>query len=279
MTDMSNKEQAVEILQDLGLKEYEARSFVALSRRQQGTAKNISESSSVPRTRVYDAVRVLEAQGLVETQQSNPKQFRAVSPDEAVDILRQQYKEKIEAFAEALSGIDPVTDDTSQSLNYDVWTLSSGTAIASRTQQLIKGAESELILVVGHPSVFTDGLADRLQQATTEGTQVVIGTVSEELAEEIATSVSDVEVFVSGLDWLAHPPTEDDDTEISRLLLVDGEAFLVSTFLPDAAGGRNDEKAVFGRGFDNGFVAIARRIFSTGLLQQFSPETTASEQD
>ena len=261
------------------MKEYEARSFVALSRRQQGTAKDIRDSSSVPWTRVYNAVRVLEVQGLVETQQSNPKRFRAVSPAEAVDVLRQHYEGKIEAFAETLSGVDPVTDDASQPPNYDVWKLSSGTAITSRTQQLIKDAESELILVVGHQSVFTGGLADQLQQATADGLQVVIGTVSEELAEEITASLSDVEVFVSGLDWLAHPPTVDDDTEISRLLLVDGEVFLVSTFLPDAAGDRNEEKAVFGRGFDNGFVAIARRIFSTGLLQQFSPETTASEPD
>ena len=95
MTDLSDKEQAVKLLQDLGLKEYEARSFVALSRRQQGTAKDISDSSSVPRTRVYDAVRVLKAQGLVETQQSNPKRFRAVSPAEAVDVLRQHYEGKL----------------------------------------------------------------------------------------------------------------------------------------------------------------------------------------
>jgi len=53
MADVSNKEQAVELLQELGLKEYEARSFVALSRQQQGTAKDISDSSSVPRTCVY----------------------------------------------------------------------------------------------------------------------------------------------------------------------------------------------------------------------------------
>ncbi|RLM77810.1 TrmB family transcriptional regulator, partial [Halobellus sp. Atlit-38R] len=51
MEDVSNQDQAIELLQQLGLKEYEAKSFVALARRQRGTAKDISETSEVPRTR------------------------------------------------------------------------------------------------------------------------------------------------------------------------------------------------------------------------------------
>jgi hypothetical protein len=98
MDDVSNRDQAVELLQQLGLKEYEAKSFVALARRQRGTAKDISETSEVPRTRVYDAVRVLESKGLVETQHSNPQVFRAVSIDEAVSTLQS------ESSARRLSG-------------------------------------------------------------------------------------------------------------------------------------------------------------------------------
>ena len=89
MSEPSDQSRAITLLQDLGLKEYEARAFVALSRCDSGTAKEISEISEVPRTRVYDAIRVLEQQGLVEVQQSTPKQFRAVTPDEAVRIIEQ----------------------------------------------------------------------------------------------------------------------------------------------------------------------------------------------
>jgi sugar-specific transcriptional regulator TrmB len=64
--------RAVELLQQLGLKEYEARCFVGLTRVPSGTAKQLGEITDVPRTRVYDAVRVLEAQGLVEVQHSSP---------------------------------------------------------------------------------------------------------------------------------------------------------------------------------------------------------------
>src|SRR6056297_2335517 len=98
MTEISNQTRAIDLLQELGLKEYEAKSFVALARRQHGTAKDISETSDVPRTRVYDAVRVLESKGLVETQHSNPQVFRAVSIDEAVDTLQAEYIERAESL-------------------------------------------------------------------------------------------------------------------------------------------------------------------------------------
>ncbi|MFB6177506.1 MAG: helix-turn-helix domain-containing protein, partial [Halobaculum sp.] len=63
MDDNTNITRAVELLQQLGLKEYEAKCFVGLSRLSTGTAKQLSEITEVPRTRVYDAIRVLEAQG------------------------------------------------------------------------------------------------------------------------------------------------------------------------------------------------------------------------
>jgi sugar-specific transcriptional regulator TrmB len=64
--ETANLEEAVEVLQQLGLKEYEARCFVGLSRLQTGTAKQLSELTEVPRTRAYAAIRMLEAQVLVE---------------------------------------------------------------------------------------------------------------------------------------------------------------------------------------------------------------------
>ena len=270
MSTPSNQSRAVTLLQELGFKEYEARAFVALSRCDSGTAKEISEISEVPRTRVYDAIRVLEQQGLVEVQQSTPKQFRAVSPDEAVHIIEQQYAEKIASFHDAITGMSPVDDAAPPAPTYDVWTLSGGTAITSRAHELIGNATDEVILVLGHASVFTEALVDKLQAATDAGVRVAIGAVTEELAADIRTKLSEVEVFVSGLNWLAKPVAGDDDTEISRLLLVDGKVFLVSTFLSDIADARHDEKAIFSRGFDNGFVAIARRLLSTGLVHQLS---------
>ncbi|WP_199722335.1 MULTISPECIES: TrmB family transcriptional regulator [unclassified Haloarcula] len=272
MDDVSNQDQAIELLQQLGLKEYEAKSFVALARRQRGTAKDISETSEVPRTRVYDAIRVLESKGLVETQHSNPQVFRAVSIDEAVNTLQSKYAERTESLRSALSGLDPADEGDSTEATHEVWSISGNRGITSRTRQLVEGATEELLLVVGHKSIFTDQLAEQLQSAQERGVNVIIGTVDEELQATVQDALSSVKVFVSELDWLSRSPLPGDDTEISRLLLADREAILVSSFTETGADGREHEQGVFGRGFDNGLVAITRRLMATGLLSVNDPE-------
>jgi len=266
MDEISNRNEAIELLQELGLKEYEAKSFVALTRRQRGTARDISESSEVPRTRVYDAIRVLESKGLVETQHSNPQVFRAVSIDEAVNTLQSEYVERTETLRSALSGLEPTDEEQATEATHEVWSLSGDQGLTSRTQQLIEGATEELILVIGHESIFTDQLAERLQSAQQRGVSVIVGTVNEELRTAVQDALPDVEVFVSGLDWLRRSTLPADDTEISRLLLVDRQAILVSSFTETREDGREHEQGVFGRGFHNGLVAIVRRLMATGLL-------------
>ena len=273
MDDISNQDQAIELLQQLGLKEYEAKSFVALARRQRGTAKEISENSDVPRTRVYDAIRVLESKGLVETQHSKPQVFRAVSIDEAVNTLQSEYVARTESLRSALSELEPTDEGESTEATHEVWAISGDQGITSRTRQLIEEVTEELILVVGHESIFTDQLAKLLQSAQERNVNVIIGTVDEDLQIMIQDALPGVEVFVSGLDWLSRSPLPGDDTEISRLLLADREAILVSSFTETRADGREHEQGVFGRGFDNGVVTITRRLMATGLLSVYDLET------
>lgn len=266
MDEISNHNRAVELLQELGLKEYEARSFVALSRLPQGTAKEISDISDVPRTRVYDAVRVLETKGLVEIQHSSPKQFRAVAIEEATERLQYEYEARTASLRKALKNVEPALTDERTEATHEVWALSEKQAIANRTRQLVGEADEEVVIVVGHGTIFTDALADSLQTALQRGVTVVVGTADEELRDQIEETLPDAEVFVSGLEWLVDATEPTDQTEISRLLLVDQTTLLVST-LSDSS----DEKAVFGRGFDNGLVTIARRLMTSGLLSILDP--------
>jgi len=92
--------------------------------------------------------------------------------------------------------------------------------------------------------------------------------ISDQLHETVRDRLPDAEVFVSDL-GLLDAGASDDGTEIGRLLLVDRETILVSSFYVPAEGergGERREQAVFGRGFDNGLVAIVRRLLTSGLL-------------
>lgn len=258
-------EEAIELLQQLGLKEYEARCFVGLTRLDTGTAKRLSEITEVPRTRVYDAIRVLEAQGLVEIQHSSPQRFRAVSLDEATETLRDQYEERVERLHRSLDTLE-VVDAEDESPVQEVWAMSGQDAIENRTNQLIEGASDEVVLVLGDESLLTDDLVDRLNDLD-PSVELLVGALTEPLEEQIHRTVPAATTFISGLDWLHGKQTSQDETAIGRLLLVDRSTILVSSIMPES----KEEQAIFGEGFGNGLVVIARRLMSQGLLVTRDP--------
>lgn len=273
MTELSSYQEAVELLQKLGLKEYEAKCFVTLSRLPKATAKEISEASDVPRTRVYDAIRVLETKGLVEIQHSNPQQFRAVPISEAGKTLRTEYESRTESLVDALEAMDTESVNADTEVTHEVWALSGPTAIDNRLLQLLGDANEEVVLIVGREDVVTEELFERVQAAQESGVDVLVGTATPDLHHLITEALPDVEVFVSDLAWLHSSPSDpEDDTTISRLLLVDRNTILVSSVQEDESGGIQYEKAVFGRGFENGIVVIARRLMAEGLSVEDDPK-------
>jgi sugar-specific transcriptional regulator TrmB len=264
MDTSENVQEAVEVLQQLGLKEYEARCFVGLSRLETGTAKRLSELTEVPRTRVYDAIRVLEAQGLVEVQHTSPQQFRAVSFTDATETLRDQYEDRINRLGDALNTIETVEEQENAPVQ-EVWAMSGDNAISNRTDNLIQSATDEIVLVIGDESLLTEDLIATLNGVRPE-VDILIGALTESLQAEIQDSVQNATTFISGLGWL-HGNDSGDETAIGRLLLVDRSTILVSSIMPDS----KQEQAIFGEGFGNGLVVIARRLMAQGLLTQRDP--------
>ena len=265
MDTRENMEEAIEVLQQLGLKEYEARCFAGLTRLDTGTAKKLSDLTEVPRTRVYDAIRVLEAKGLVEVQHSSPQQFRAVSLDEATETLRNQYEERVERLRSALDTVEIIEEADDEPVQ-EVWSMTGRDAIENRTEQLLEAATDEIVLVVGDESLLTEDLVDTLNGVDTD-VELLIGTLTPSLQDEIQTAVPNATTFVSGLEWLQGEYTAEDDTAIGRLLLIDRSTILVSSIIPDS----KEEQAIFGEGFGNGLVVIARRLMAQGLASVRDP--------
>jgi sugar-specific transcriptional regulator TrmB len=261
----TNLEEAIEVLQQLGLKEYEARCFVGLTRLNTGTAKKLSTVTDVPRTRIYDAIRVLEVQGLVEIQHSSPQQFRAVSLEEATETLRDQYENRVERLHNALEPVD-IVDEEDESSVQEVWAMNGQKAIENRTEQLIEKATDEVVLVLGDESLLTGNLIETLN-GVEDDIELLFGTWTSSLQEEVQAAVPAATTFVSGLEWLHGEGNSKGDTAIGRLLLVDREAILVSSIMPESKA----EQAIFGEGFGNGLIVIARRLLGKGLLTVDNP--------
>ena len=260
MDTSANVEEAIKILQQLGLKEYEARCFVGLTRLNSGTAKKLSDLTEVPRTRVYDAVRALEEQGLVEIHHSSPQQFRAVSLEEAVETLRDRYENRVGRLHDALATVDVVGEEDESSVK-KVWSITGQDAVENRTERLIETANDEIVFVIGDESLLTENLVETLNEVE-DDIELLVGTLTSSLQDEVQATVPAAETFVSGLEWLHGENTAEDDTAIGRLLLVDRGSTLVSSIMPESKA----EQGILGEGFENGLVVIARRLMTKGLV-------------
>lgn len=268
MSETAGRSETVDLLQELGLKEYEARCFLALTQLHEGTAKEISDLSEVPRTRVYDATRVLEAKGLVQVQHSNPQQFRAVSISEATSILEQQYQERIQSLQARLEDLGPPPEDEDTDRFQEVWSMNGHEAIGARTAKVIQDSDSELILLVIDDSILTDALFDQLDAAMDRGVSVIIGGRSDDVRQDLREHLPRAKIFETELSWLVGV---DDDISIGRLLLSDRSTLLVSSYYPETGDGKT-ERAVYATGLGNGVVVLIRRMLATGLLPEADPE-------
>ncbi len=134
-------------------------------------------------------------------------------------------------------------------------------AIENRTEQLLKTATNEIVLVIGDESLLTDELIETLNEAGT-GIEVIVGALTPSLQDSVDQAVPEATTFVSGLEWLHGDQSTESDTAIGRLLLVDRSTMLVSSIMSDSKA----EQAIFGEGFGNGLVVIARRLMAQGLI-------------
>lgn len=248
-------DEAVQLLKELGLKEYEARCFIGLTRLDVGTAKTLSEFTAVPRSRVYDAIRILESKDLVQVHHSSPQRFRAVSFQEATETLRDQYDDRVQRLQTILEMLESSSAGQNGSHVQEVWTLSGTDAVERRTLELIECPATEVILIIGDDSVLSDELVDSLD-GIRPGVDLFIGALTHSVQHRIQESVPDAKTFISGLAWLQEEHRHEDDPAIGRLLLVDHSAILFSTIEPAT----DQEQAIVGEGFGNGLIGVARRI-------------------
>lgn len=83
---------------DLNL--YESRLWLAMLSRGVSTAGELSEISSVPRSRTYDILESLKKKGLINVRkETRPVKYIAISPREAVDQVKKNYHKKVDELS------------------------------------------------------------------------------------------------------------------------------------------------------------------------------------
>jgi sugar-specific transcriptional regulator TrmB len=162
---------APEDLSRLGLTAYEAKTYLALIRRDSSTAADVARLARVPRQRIYDVLAALVERGLAASYPGNPAKYSAAPPDVAVGRLLSARREELDhlerdgkAIVDQLAPAFRAGRSHSDPLQY-IELLRDRDAINERFAELQANIQREIL-------VFTKPPYAKPPQENVEGVQV-----------------------------------------------------------------------------------------------------------
>jgi len=176
---------AESVLEDSGLSPYEANAFVAILTLGDASASDIVDACTVPQPRIYDVLRSLDDEGLIETYETDTLRARVSDPETLVSEL----EDKAGRYAAAADKITEVWRRPAPT-EHDIELFSEFDDIITRVRDGIRAAEHSVNIAVSG-QVFLK-LATDLGRAKDDG--VVVNT-SLYIEEGLKTDVSDFETY------------------------------------------------------------------------------------
>ncbi len=141
-------------LRQLGLNEYQAKVYIALSVLGQSTAGGIADKSKVPRARAYDVLEELCSKGFAAVKSGRPVEYSSLPISEAVKTLKRLKESdtrdellKMDSLGASLQELMKTASVRNEfSAEENVWTLKGRDAIYSKMASMIAGAKSHVVL-------------------------------------------------------------------------------------------------------------------------------------
>lgn len=152
------EKSAVEALKDLGLTEYEARVYTALTRIKTGIASEIHQISGIPRSAVYGALEKLARRGIVEVQPTKPMRYKVVTPASTLEKLRSSFLLEARNALDALEEVYQEDADVAEEDN--IWIDRGARNVHDKLLEVIRGSGQKIVIL---NSDVLDGLLSRYQ--------------------------------------------------------------------------------------------------------------------
>lgn len=249
----------IDRFEELGLTGYEARTLVALTRLETGTARDVAEMNEVPRTRVYEAAETLHDLGLVDIKHSTPQEYTVISRESIVRKLDSRRENTISEIGELIDQLGPAETRSEQ---LGVWTVTGRDAVSQRLQRFIDGADDRIVYMTVD-DLLTEAHLEHLRAAEERDVSIHLAGISGAVQARIQDVVPSAELFETLWEW--------SDTPAGSLLITDDDTALASVRVDDRENGDVEETAIWGSGQRNSLVVVLRSIFTWRLGAQDLP--------
>jgi len=178
------RSDSLDILEDIGLKEYEATALDHLLRFGRTTAPTIADATDIPKARVYDGLETLGEKGFIKIIPGRPKEYQPKHPEEilerAIENSRQRYeseRQELEGISdEFLEAFEPAFESASSEVTPTeelFYVVGVGEPSESETRSLYHEAEAE-VYVLTKSFEYIDDVAPTLESAIDRGISVSV---------------------------------------------------------------------------------------------------------
>lgn len=190
MPPVSNDQ--LNMLKELGLKEYQAKALAHLLELGETKAPELSDASGVPKARIYGVLEDLSDRGLIEIKPGRPTKYLPKSPDDiiqrVIDNKKAEKEEKIKEI-QSLKGefesefLPLYESSTEKSREPLLKTVSVGEPSERETNLMYKDAE-EKINIVTRSMEWLPNVKEALEDAINRGIKVKVLLLTPSLLED-----------------------------------------------------------------------------------------------
>jgi sugar-specific transcriptional regulator TrmB len=159
------------VLEKLGLSDYEARAYVALVIKNHATADELADTSMLPRTSVYKALKTLEEKEFVTLTVGRPTTYHPVPVEE---IKARTFTELNEMFDELLSIKGMFSDKGTPQM---VYTIIDKKRVMAKIGDMIESAKRNIMISSPVIAEIRSVHGQKFKDAINRGVKVVIITL------------------------------------------------------------------------------------------------------
>jgi len=187
--DISDKSR--KSMESLGLTSYEIKVYLSLLEHGSMTASDISKTSGVPYSKIYEVLNSLENKDWLESDSSRPQKFFPKSPSSALEAIRHQKEIEIKSNEEIIKNeLMPIYEKSGIKEKPEIWVVRGLYNIAGKVYEIIQNSQRELLIAL--PQIAQEiakTLQPMLRTLHDKGIRIVV-LVSEGTSTEIIKAIS-----------------------------------------------------------------------------------------
>jgi sugar-specific transcriptional regulator TrmB len=172
-------------LQQLGLTDYEIRSYTSLLEIGPATASELSEGSGVPYSKVYEVRGSLEKKGWIEMEHGRPSKYYPKPPSVAMDIARSQLETAFRTNETLVLGeLQPLYEKKGVRERPDIWIVRGDFNVLAKVRETVEHVQKEILAAVpALPDSVADALIPLVKTIVDRGVKVQLMTMKAPMSE------------------------------------------------------------------------------------------------